>query len=969
MYIRKKFIVCILIAIIGTIAYKINQIEIAIYVLSFLGLAYFYSIKHPKMGSFFAFIFTIYLVLNVTVIDEKTYDISLGIAEFINKYIPIVGKINESNSMAFLLLLVMILCCIISPVFSFLKKRNLPMGMSENISKEFINDYLKQDICDEMTKKIDRFDKEYNWLDRYFVPLKADVEIKRKGKNQKKVVDLLSALKKCHQSNRPIYLLIGEPGSGKSVALRKLCRELLEEVDESGKIPLYINLKEWTNLSSHLQEGDMPKQEHLVEFILDFLGNGATYSLERELEDDFLSYIQKGRWFFIFDSFDEIPCLLSLQEPELVIEHLSRLLYQFLLQHNCGGIVASRPYRSPSVSFNTKVTLNIRPMDEDKIYKFFSRYTKNSKRLLKDIYHQKTELINLLRNPFYASLILNYYNHQKKLPSNQTEMFDDFINIRLDSCSKKIKKAKLTKKDVITTACKMANCMFECESGLEISTDILKKKLNQIFWIDDVIDILCSAKICQLSQGGEARVTFVHRRFQEYFLVLYFITYTNSRESFYTDIERNTRLHDALILYCEIINDEEAEKIAQHCWEIIKKNGDNYDNIRNRNTLYAVNCMQFLKEAFINRRNCIQGFIKDFQKLIDQVLDMKTDVVFLAKVAECICLFESKRLDWLLLKIFTKKYSWVNEIALKSCVGFCKLNKRIEYCCYTYIGSLKDKEFLKKYWNFKFIFSTYKSYRIINIYMRLKMFDIIVTWLAYICIIALIFSGNILVVYDVFIENKMLLLLCITFATTSLLMDIIKYVLPKMIVILCLASLFLESWYYAIVFLAIPIHFVLKYLRTGYIVDDDLHETSKQLEKKNIEIIKNLLYIGVASIVAFYMPQIEKFYVIVGVVFGIVLLIYVLKGFFNIVFDIINRFKYKGYRNLRVEKKMERRVLEKDLQKIRSEKEQAAYIEYLIENQVSLSGEWSNPVRPDLGNKNASRLLAVLDIKDLNIKF
>ena len=113
--------------------------------------------------------------------------------------------------------------------------------------------------------------------------------------------------------------------------------------------------------------------------------------------------------------------------------------------------------------------------------------------------------------------------------------------------------------------------MFECESGLEISTDILKKKLNQIFWIDDVIDILCSAKICRLSQGGEARVTFVHRRFQEYFLVRYFITYTNSRESFYTDIERNTRLHDALILYCEIINDEEAEKIAQHCWEIIKK--------------------------------------------------------------------------------------------------------------------------------------------------------------------------------------------------------------------------------------------------------------------------------------------------------------------------------------------------------------------------------------------------------------
>ena len=228
---------------IGLIAYEINQLEIAIYLLSFLGIAYFYAIKHPKLGNFFAFIFTIYLVLNITVINEKLYVLSSNIAEFINAYIPVIDKVSNSNSMAFLLLLAMILCCIFSPIYFFFEKRNLPMGMSKSISKEFINDYLKQDICEEMEKKIDRFDKEFNWLDRYFVPLKADVEIKRKNGKRKKVVDLLTALKKCHQKNTPIYLLIGEPGAGKSVALRKLCRELLKEVEKSGKIPLYINPK------------------------------------------------------------------------------------------------------------------------------------------------------------------------------------------------------------------------------------------------------------------------------------------------------------------------------------------------------------------------------------------------------------------------------------------------------------------------------------------------------------------------------------------------------------------------------------------------------------------------------------------------------------------------------------------------------------------------------------------------------
>ena len=109
MYIRKKWIIYVLITIIGVIAYEINQLEIAIYLLSFLGLAYFYAIKHPMIGSFFAFIFTIYLVLNVTVIDEKMYGLSSIIAEFINQYIPVIGKVNESNSMAFLMLLMMIL--------------------------------------------------------------------------------------------------------------------------------------------------------------------------------------------------------------------------------------------------------------------------------------------------------------------------------------------------------------------------------------------------------------------------------------------------------------------------------------------------------------------------------------------------------------------------------------------------------------------------------------------------------------------------------------------------------------------------------------------------------------------------------------------------------------------------------------------------------------------------------------------
>lgn len=926
------------------------------------------------MGSFFAFIFTIYLVLDVILIDEKIYAFSFSIAESIKKYIPFIGKIDENNSMAFLVFLVMILCFILSPIYFFLNKRNLPMGMSKNISKEFINDYLKQDICDEMARKIDRFDKEFNWLDRYFVPLKANVEIKRKNRKQKKVVDLLGALKKCHQKSLPVYLLIGEPGAGKSVALRKLCRELLEQVNKSGKIPLYINLKEWSNLTENLHKGYMPTQEQLVEFILDFLGTGATYSLVGELKDNFLNYIQQGRWFFIFDSFDEIPCLLNLQEPEPVINHLSGLLYDFIRQHNCGGIVASRPYRSPVASFKTNVVLTIRPMDEDKINKFFSRYTKNSKRLLKDIYHQKTDLINLLRNPFYASLILNYYNHKKKLPSGQTDMFDDFVDMRLESCSKKLKKVKLTKKDVIIGACEIANCMFECESGLEIPTVILKKKLSHGFWIDNVIDILCCAKICRISEGDEPSVTFVHRRFHEYFLVLHLITHKDFGESFYTDIENNTRLHDALILYCEIISDEDAEKIAYHCWNIIQKNGNNYNNIRNRNTLYAVNCMLFLKEAFVNRRNCLHGFLNEFQSLINDTLNMRIDVVCLAKIAECICLFETKQLDLLLLKIIAKKYSWVNEIALKSCVGFCRLNRKIEYCCYAYFSSLKDREFLKKYWNFKFIFSTYKSYRVVNIYMCLKLFDIIVTWLAYFGVIALIFSGKLSSYYYAFILEKNYLLSFVMLLICSIMIKSIKYVFPRIIIVsyLVLFSPQINSMFLMCSFL--PIHMLFRFLRIGWMSDEDIDEIIKNLKTKNFTVFKEILcvilFMILGLIIRFFSLEtfIKPIFLFVSIIVGIFLIGIFLKIFIKFICNIIGKIKYKKYKKLTTNVKIERSVLQRNLQNIHSKKERVAYLDCLNESQVHLFGDWKNNHRPNLNDENADRLLAMLDIRDLNIK-
>jgi len=60
---------------------------------------------------------------------------------------------------------------------------------------------------------------------------------------KKRIVDLQRALRGDRATHA--FLVLGDPGAGKSVALRKLARDMLDEVGRTGRVPIYINLREW----------------------------------------------------------------------------------------------------------------------------------------------------------------------------------------------------------------------------------------------------------------------------------------------------------------------------------------------------------------------------------------------------------------------------------------------------------------------------------------------------------------------------------------------------------------------------------------------------------------------------------------------------------------------------------------------------------------------------------------------------
>jgi Cdc6-like AAA superfamily ATPase len=90
---------------------------------------------------------------------------------------------------------------------------------------------------------LDQIDNATRWSDANYVPLQAEVQIIDGRASRRRIVDLLTALRSDQRTR--LFLVLGNPGTGKSVALRKLARDLLAESERSARIPVYINLKEW----------------------------------------------------------------------------------------------------------------------------------------------------------------------------------------------------------------------------------------------------------------------------------------------------------------------------------------------------------------------------------------------------------------------------------------------------------------------------------------------------------------------------------------------------------------------------------------------------------------------------------------------------------------------------------------------------------------------------------------------------
>lgn len=536
--------------------------------------------------------------------------------------------------------------------------------LEDDIPEPSFKDRLRA-VCGALTDDLKSIDTKTNWSARYFTPLDAEVEINTRNGKERKVTDLLKAIR---NSKKRMFLVLGIPGAGKSVALRKLCQDLAAEVDSTQKIPVYINLREW-HVEEKWSEDNPPTVEQLYDFIFRNLKERDIVT-SKFFDKYFERLYETGRLYFVLDSCDEIPAVLDEKENSELIHQLSEVIFKFLKgarQEEAQGILASRLFRKPTHEFQAEVTLEIRPFTEQKIISTFEKYGILNQEIIKDLFRDRPELVPLARNPFSAILIAEYVeNNQNTLPPNQSEMYADYFNRTLDSCSERLERKGVSKEDFIAHTIEIASTMFK-HYGLEASVPQLAQDLPEIP-VEDCIDILKFARLGRLGAGDDSLFSFSHRRFTEYFSVQKLIA--EDADLDLQAIPTDSQWRDALVLYCEVAPEEKATAIAEFCWNTISS----IDNPQDKRVIHS---LRFLRDAFASRSNCTASFQNNLAQYINRNISPYGNIISAIIALETTALLKEEDIDNCVSKALNINNWVISETAIQSCRNLPSISQNL----------------------------------------------------------------------------------------------------------------------------------------------------------------------------------------------------------------------------------------------------------------------------------------------------
>ncbi len=636
-------------------------------------------------------------------------------------------------------LLILAFAVITLNFFWYRQKIAPPSNVAPNeVDSQFNNSgyqTLRNEFCNYMVSQLDQYDRDVHWSDSDYQPLEAEIEIERQGALRPKVVNnLIRAIQNDHDSRA--FLLLGDPGSGKSVSLRRLCRELYAQVRSTGIVPVYVNLREWDGPAE-------PSDQDVSSFVLRHLKFQSGRSGIRFLETWFEGMLDRGLFFFILDSFDEMPAVLDCDDASNRLQTISKGFDRFFNDlHHCRGVLSSRFFRQPRGFRGRRLT--IRPFSETQVRKAMRRWLLgqpvDADQILLQLFREKPGFSSIVRNPFSADLVAQFLAHNPgQLPNSYFSVFEDYITRRLKEDTASLKELELAPDQVLSCATHIAWEMYRAD---DVGLDVEVNKLRQLVDDPGLERHLTALRISRLARLGGVRIqrfSFAHRRLAEFFVVRKLIIQATAIPL--SSIPADSRWRDCLVVYCGIAPEANARSLAEFSWNTFR---NAYALIKAGDLVAsrpAIHCLRFLIDGFRGRLECTSSFQNELTTMLLEFL--KYQDLLVAKIAaEGLCLVHDTAREEGLATAVERGIGWISETAIRSCRHFGTVGKRSQKAIETYIRTLPTDELFRRFADLSFSLSLSDGFHRIRAFLAFETFSIPIIWLIWAgCLLHLMLIG------------------------------------------------------------------------------------------------------------------------------------------------------------------------------------------------------------------------------------
>lgn len=394
----------------------------------------------------------------------------------------------------------------------------------------------RQTFARHLDNQLRQLELQEDWRDEKYAELEAEVEIEQTWRTRwmrrllpfrrstlRRVRSLSQALSR---SGVPLVLLEGEPGAGKSIALRHLARMLAKRAAKStkvdGTIPLYINLKQLDI------RPDEVNAAQIRTFALATLNEVNSRDVQEVLDTEFDRGLEEGTWLFLFDSFDEIPDLLSAQDTRRVAPLYAQAIADFLGPFSkCRGVVASRDFTSPDSSQYTRFRiLRLSERQQRKLIRRADLDRPVDRALRSGLATASQDVATFASNPMFLGLLCEHMRTTGQFPANSHAVFEDYLGHRLQRDAQRIKARFAVEVDFVRAGAEEIAFLMASvpRMGLTPSKEMLLASASGLDtltprWVGTILEALEYSKLgrTDVNTAGKATFSFVHRRFQEYF--------------------------------------------------------------------------------------------------------------------------------------------------------------------------------------------------------------------------------------------------------------------------------------------------------------------------------------------------------------------------------------------------------------------------------------------------------------------